>query len=218
MEFPGLPSSVKQYSMIIHYAEEDKYYLMDSNAQFRVVIYNGESCLAIQAGSIYDTYVQFGTVAWLSGLVEFVPNESEDESGNAIITHYVLTGATWIWSNEGIYDESVNMIYEGSDPVLVEEPESGDTPSEPTDPIEPEVAPFCTKSFQIGIAVGLGLQGVSASFKEQIIVGYLLANYDPATSTMLLCSGEYTDAIYDRTLTGYNPKVSFVDGCLTVEG
>lgn len=219
MEFPALPSSVKDYAMIIYYAEGDKYYLMDSDAQFRVVTYDGEQCLSIQAGSTYDTYMQYGKIAWLSGLVEFVPNESENESGNVVITHYVLTGATWIWSNQDIYDESANTIYTGSEPVLVEEPEgdgdSGDTGGEDSGA---EIKPFCTKSFQVGIAVGLGLHGVSASFKEQIVASYLLANYDPATSILSVCPGEYTDEIYDRPLTGYNPKVSFVDGCLTVEG
>ena len=155
---PGLPAEWNQitfpFGLIIKGTGVDdpangfKFWLVCSGEEYTALNVNGTYCVAIQPYTVVHQFLYIrGEEEWVwedMGTLEVDKMDSYDE-GNLLYYYFNPTKTEFVWCNEDIKNESNQVIFEGSEPVLVED-----------DPEEPEVTETRDlRTYCLGIALEL---------------------------------------------------------------
>lgn len=146
VELPEIPETDYQYAIIIYHINTYELYL--SNQQFVTTNYRKDN-LSLDDYGAYTKYT-LNNDEWGE------PYNSVSSSGGGIFSSSALNRECFIWANHAFYYDpiagSIELILQANEPV----------------PVDSNT--FNIRSFQIGIAVGLGLKG-------NFIEGYYLNNF-----------------------------------------
>lgn len=158
---PGLPAEWNQitfpFGLIIRGTGVDdpangfKFWLVCSGEEYTALNVDGTYCVAIKPYTVvhHFQYIR-GEEDWVwvdRGTLVVDDMDSVTEE-NLLYYYFNPTRTEYIWCNESIKNTSNAVIFEGSDPILVED-----------DP-EPEEPTFNKRSFWLGVALGLAGKGL----------------------------------------------------------
>ncbi len=148
---PGLPDSVFPHAVIVQGKGEEadyfKFFLMFSNTAYTAVDVDGTYAIALPPETPISYYLYIrGDEGWEWEYQGSTTLEDDSTQTNDHLWTYINpTKADYIWCNEDIKNTSEQVIFEGSEPVLVED-----------DPEEPEVTETRDlRSYCLGIALEL---------------------------------------------------------------
>lgn len=150
---PGLPANWNQvthrYAVVLRSRESgavECFQLLVSSLPFVVKVVNGTQVIAFPCeSSVYNSFWFTENEQWWD------LSEVELEHAENCQFHYVAASTNdsglsydWAWCNESIRDDSNNVVYPGSVPVLIKEPEP-----------EPEPEAYDRQNFLNGLAAAL---------------------------------------------------------------
>ena len=164
---PGLPEGLNPitypYQVIIHGTGVDdpangfKFWLVGSGEAFTALNVDGTYCVAIKPYTVVHQFLYIrGEEEWVWEDKGTLVVEDMDSTTMENLLYYYFnpTNTEYIWCNEDIKDTSGNVVFEGSEPVLVEE--------DPEEPEEPAPT-FDKRSFWLGVSLGLSGKGLPQS-------------------------------------------------------
>ena len=179
---PGLPTEWNQvthpYAVILRARESGVYEVFQlrvSSLPFVVKVVNGVQVIALPCeASTFWCFWGGESEQWLNW------TEQELEHVENCQFHYVAastndTGLSydWAWCNESIRDDSNNVVYPGSVPILIEEPEP-----------EPEPEAYDKQSFLNGLAAALCSMARAFYKKQMYLYGHKAKDGETPTHTI----------------------------------
>lgn len=201
---PGLPANWNQvthrYAVVLRSRESgavECFQLLVSSLPFVVKVVNGTQVIAFPCeSSVYNSFWFTENEQWWD------LSEVELEHAENCQFHYVAASTNdsglsydWIWCNESIRDDANNVVYPGSVPILIEEPE-----------LEPEPEAYDKQRFLNGLAAALCSKARAFPKREPM---FLLGRVskEGETPTHIINDRGYVGVVVPDIETVYTPEL-----------